>query len=44
VPPPPPGILLERDDDFPNEAELLAAVEWIAGAAERGARRRAGGG
>jgi uncharacterized protein (UPF0276 family) len=44
VPPPPPGILLERDEDFRNEAELLAEVEWIAGAAERGARRRAGGG
>lgn len=36
----PPGILMERDDDFPREAELHAELDAIAAAAERGAARR----
>ena len=36
-----PGVLLERDDDFPPEAELLAELDAIAGAARRGGARRA---
>lgn len=38
-----PGVLLERDDDFPPEDELAAELGAIAEAARRGARRRAGG-
>ncbi len=36
-----PGVLLERDDDFPSEAELQAELEAIADAARRGAEHRA---
>ena len=36
----PPGILLERDDNFPPPAELHAELDAIAAAMERGARRR----
>jgi uncharacterized protein len=36
----PPGVLLERDDRFPPEAELIAELEAITSAIERGARRR----
>ncbi len=39
----PPGILLERDDDFPCAEELLAEIDGITSAAERGALRRARG-
>jgi uncharacterized protein (UPF0276 family) len=35
-----PGLLLERDDDFPTEAELAAELDAIAAAARRGIRRR----
>jgi hypothetical protein len=35
-----PGILLERDGDFPAEPELTAELERIAAAATRGNRRR----
>jgi len=35
-----PGVMLERDDHFPEEAELLAELEAIAEARARGARRR----
>ena len=38
----PPGILLERDDDFPPEAALRAELDAIAAATERGAARRRG--
>ncbi len=34
-----PGVLLERDDNFPPEDELLAEVAAIDGAAKRGAAR-----
>jgi uncharacterized protein (UPF0276 family) len=37
-----PGVLLERDDNFPNEGELHAEMDAIAEAARRGARRREG--
>ncbi len=37
-----PGVLLERDDDFPGEAELNAELDAIAAAVQRGARRREG--
>jgi hypothetical protein len=36
----PPGILLERDDDFPPEEELASELDALAAARERGARRR----
>jgi uncharacterized protein (UPF0276 family) len=36
-----PGVLLERDDDFPPEAALNAELRAIADAAGRGATRRA---
>jgi len=36
-----PGVLLERDDDFPSDAELLGELDAIAGAAARGRSRRA---
>jgi len=36
-----PGVLLERDDDFPPEAELAAELAAIADAARRGAEHRA---
>jgi len=36
-----PGVLLERDDDFPPEAELAAELAAIADAARRGAQHRA---
>jgi len=35
-----PGILLERDDDFPPEEELVAELDAIDDAARRGAERR----
>ena len=35
-----PGVLLERDDGFPPEDELLAEVRAIDAAAKRGAARR----
>lgn len=36
-----PGVLLERDDDFPPEAELAAELEAIAGAVRRGREHHA---
>ena len=36
----PPGILLERDDDYPPEPELAAELDAIAAAARRGMARR----
>jgi hypothetical protein len=36
----PPGILLERDDDFPAEEEMASELDALASARERGARRR----
>jgi len=36
----PPGVLLERDDDFPGEQEFLEEMEKIEGAVRRGERRR----
>ena len=36
----PPGVLLERDDDFPPEAELAAELAAIAGAMRRGRELR----
>jgi uncharacterized protein (UPF0276 family) len=35
-----PGVMLERDDHFPEDAELIAEMGAIAGARRRGARRR----
>jgi uncharacterized protein (UPF0276 family) len=35
-----PGLLLERDDDFPPAGELAAELDAIAAAAERGRTRR----
>jgi uncharacterized protein (UPF0276 family) len=35
-----PGVLLERDDRFPTEAELHAELDAIAAAVRRGAARR----
>jgi uncharacterized protein (UPF0276 family) len=35
-----PGVLLERDDDFPSEAELNRELDAIETARERGAARR----
>jgi uncharacterized protein (UPF0276 family) len=37
-----PGVLLERDDDFPPEAELVAELRAIADAARRGGEQRVG--
>lgn len=36
----PPGVLLERDDDFPPEAELTAELRAIADAVRCGSERR----
>ena len=36
----PPGVLLERDDAFPPDAEMAAELAHIQAAEERGARRR----
>lgn len=36
----PPGVLLERDDHFPPERELIAELEAVAAAIERGRLRR----
>jgi len=38
----PPGVMLERDDDFPRESELEAELEAIRMAIARGAARRIG--
>jgi hypothetical protein len=38
----PPGIMLERDDHFPTEAELRDELSRITSAMERGRSRRAG--
>ena len=35
-----PGVMLERDDNFPTEAELNAELDQIAAAVERGAQQR----
>jgi uncharacterized protein (UPF0276 family) len=35
-----PGVLLERDDDFPPEAELVAELRAIADAVRRGSEHR----
>lgn len=35
-----PGVMLERDDRFPPEAELIAELDAIAAAMARGTRRR----
>ena len=35
-----PGVMLERDDDFPPDAELTAELHAIADAARRGTERR----
>ena len=37
----PPGVLLERDDDFPPDSELAAELDRIRAAVNRGARGRA---
>jgi len=37
-----PGVLLERDDDFPPEAELVAELRAIADAVRRGSEHRVG--
>jgi uncharacterized protein (UPF0276 family) len=36
----PPGVMLERDDDFPNEEQLRAEIDSVRGAIERGRGRR----
>jgi uncharacterized protein (UPF0276 family) len=36
----PPGVMLERDEDFPSEDELRAELDSIRAAMERGRRRR----
>jgi uncharacterized protein (UPF0276 family) len=38
-----PGVLLERDDRFPSDAELTAELDAIAAAVARGAARREAG-
>jgi len=38
----PPGVMLERDDDFPRESELETELEAIRMAMARGAARRIG--
>jgi uncharacterized protein (UPF0276 family) len=35
-----PGVMLERDDRFPSDAELNAELDAIRSAVERGAVRR----
>jgi uncharacterized protein (UPF0276 family) len=35
-----PGVMLERDDRFPSDAELNAELDAIAAAAARGEARR----
>jgi uncharacterized protein (UPF0276 family) len=35
-----PGVLLERDDDFPTEQELNAELDALAAACARGKARR----
>jgi uncharacterized protein len=35
-----PGVLLERDDDFPSDGELAAELSAVRAAVERGTRRR----
>jgi len=40
----PPGVLLERDDDFPKDAEMAAELAQIRAAAGRGTRRRTAAG
>jgi hypothetical protein len=40
----PPGVMLERDEAFPPEAELHRELDAIAAAAARGRARRRGGG
>jgi uncharacterized protein len=37
-----PGVMLERDDNFPNEADFNAELDAIADAIRRGAARREG--
>ena len=37
-----PGVMLERDDDFPPAGELTADLDAIRAAVERGAARRQG--
>jgi uncharacterized protein (UPF0276 family) len=37
----PPGVLLERDDAYPPEAELAAELDAITAATRRGASRSA---
>lgn len=37
-----PGVMLERDDQFPSEAELVAELDAIAAAVHRGNLRRQG--
>jgi hypothetical protein len=37
----PPGVLLERDDDFPPGAQIVAELEQIQAAVGRGTRRHA---
>ncbi|MEW2135371.1 DUF692 domain-containing protein [Streptomyces sp. NPDC005409] len=39
----PPGVLLERDDDFPPEAELAAELEAIRAVVTAGGATRSGG-
>jgi uncharacterized protein (UPF0276 family) len=36
----PPGVLLERDDNFPPQAELEAELDVVSASVERGAGRR----
>ena len=36
----PPGVMLERDDDFPRESELEAELQAIQSAVARGEARR----
>ncbi|MFN8606465.1 MAG: DUF692 domain-containing protein [Vulcanimicrobiota bacterium] len=36
----PPGVLLERDDEYPGEQEFLEEMDKIEGAVRRGRRRR----
>jgi uncharacterized protein (UPF0276 family) len=37
----PPGVLLERDDDFPPDSEIAAELDRIRTVVNRGARGRA---
>jgi len=36
----PPGVLLERDDDFPPDRQIVSELQQIRAAADRGTRRR----